>query len=190
MLEKIPSIVGEALKGVRPGLETTVGEAEFADVPETIAVESTAFGHDGPMPADASEDGRRISPPLTWRNVPDGTAGIVLIVEDADSPTPAPLVHAIVLDLAGQDGALAEGDLLSAGSPGKPHRLGKNSFMKAEYLPPDPPSGHGPHRYVFQLFALDKRPEAGPEPGRKAVVEAMRGHVVAKGRLIGTYERP
>lgn len=190
MLEHVPSIVGEALKGVRPGLAMTVGAQHFADAPETIAVESAGFGHGAALSKDFTEDGRKISPPLAWRNLPAGTRSVVLLVEDADSPTPAPLVHAIVLDLPGQDGALAEGALRSAGSAGQPHRLGKNSFMKPEYLPPDPPSGHGPHRYVFQVFALDAVLEPRPEPGRGEVVEAMRGHVLAKGLLIGTYERP
>jgi Raf kinase inhibitor-like YbhB/YbcL family protein len=190
MLEKIPSIVGEALKGVRPGLDKLVSAKEFGAVPDGIVVESPAFGHGGPMPADYSEDGRKLSPPLTWRNLPAGTAGVVLLVEDADSPTPAPLVHAIVLDLPAQGGGLGEAELKSAGAGGMPHRLGKNSFMKAEYLPPDPPSGHGPHRYAFQVFAVDRALELKDEPGRGALVEAMKGHVLAKGVLIGTYERP
>lgn len=189
MLEKIPAIFGEALKGVGPGLEKTVGHKHFAEVPETIAVESTAFGHGGPLPVDASDDGRKVSPPLTWRNVPPGTAEIALIVEDADSPSIEPLVHALAVGLPGGDGGLAAGALASEGSAGEGIRLGKNSFMKAAYLPPDPPNGHGPHRYVFQVFALDRPVNLDAEPGRGAVVEALQGHVLAKGVLIGTYER-
>ena len=190
MLEKIPSILGEALKGVRPGLDKLTANRAFGNAPETIAVESTAFGHGADMPAVYTEDGRRVSPPLTWRNLPAGTVAVALVVEDADSPTPEPLVHAIVLGLPGQEGGLAEADLKSAGGPGRPHSLGKNSFMKAEYLPPDPPSGHGPHRYAFQVFALDAPPLGlSAQPGRGAVIDAMQGHVLAKGVLIGTYER-
>ena len=190
MLEHVPAIVGEALKGVRPGLEKLVGTKDFADLPETIAVESTAFGHGGPIPADHTEDGRKVSPPLTWTNLPDGTASVVLVVEDADSPTPEPLVHAIVLGLPGRDGGLAQAALKGPGSDGEAHLLGKNSFLKAEYLPPDPPTGHGPHRYAFQVFALDI-PLAALEgaPGRGELVKAIAGHGLAKGSLIGTYER-
>lgn len=189
MLEKLPSILGEALKGVGPGLEKTVAVKEFGDVPETIAVESSAFGHGGPLPVDASDDGAKVSPPLTWRNVPPGTAEIALIVEDADSPSIEPLVHALAFGLPGGDGGLAQGALRRDGGAGAGVRLGKNSFMKAAYLPPDPPSGHGPHRYVFQVFALDQPVSLGAAPGRGAVVEALKGHVLAKGVLIGTYER-
>ncbi len=84
---------------------------------------------------------------------------------------------------------MAEGELKSAGSTGQPHELGRNSFLKAEYLPPDPPTRHGPHRYAVQVFALDTPLSLAFEPGRGAVVAAMTGHVLATGLLIGTYER-
>ena len=189
MLEHVPAALGKALQGVRPGPERLTGNRHFADIPQTIAVTSTAFGPGARMPADVSDDGRKVSPPLAWTGVPSGCAEIILVVEDADSPTPEPLVHAIVLGLPGRDGALAQGVLPSAGSAGGDLRLGKNSFLKAEVLPPDPPTGHGPHRYAFQVFALDRPLGIGPEPGRGAVVEAMTGHVLARGSLIGTYER-
>ena len=189
MLEHLPTAVGAALKSVRPGLETLTLNLHFADVPQSISVESHAFQPDAPLPVDATEDGRKISPPLAWRGVPPGAAATVLIIEDADSPTPKPLVHAILLGLPGQDGRLAEGELKSAGSAGQAHELGLNSFLKAEYLPPDPPSGHGPHRYAVQVFALDAPLAFVSAPGRGAVVEAMTGHVLATGVLIGTYER-
>ncbi len=188
MLEKIPSILGEALKGVRPGLEKTMAQKSFGDVPETIAVESTAFGHGAPLPIDATDDGRKVSPPVSWANVPSGTAEIVLVIEDADSPTPEPLVHAIVFGLPTQ-GGLAEGAMAGPGHPGEGLACGKNSFGKAEYLPPDPPSGHGQHRYVFQVFALGKPSGLADQPGRGAVVAALTGKVSAKGVLVGTYER-
>ncbi len=151
---------------------------------------SPAFADGAPIPADYTDgrpqDCRR---PLAWRGVPAGTAEIVMVIEDADSPTPAPLVHAILVGLPGRDGGLVEGELKSPGAPGRPHRLGKNSFLKAEYLPPDPPTGHGPHRYAVQVFALDRPLALDAEPGRGALVSALKGHVVATGLLIGTYER-
>lgn len=189
MLEHVPAILGEALKGVRPGLEALVAAKDFADVPEVIAVESSAFAHGAPIPPDHTGDGRKLSPPLAWRNLPAGTAAVALLIEDADSPTPRPLVHAIVTGLPNRDGGLAAGALKSPGAPGEAHALGRNSFRKAEYLPPDPPTGHGVHRYAFQVFALDTDLRLGPEPGRDDLVKAMAGHVLAKGVLIGTYVR-
>ena len=189
MLEHLPSAVGAALKGVRPGLDKLTLNRHFADVPQSITVESPAFGPNAPLPVDVTEDGRKVSPALAWRGVPAGAKATVIVMEDADSPTPEPLVHTILLGLPGLDGQLGEGELKSAGSAGQAHELGRNSFLKAEYLPPDPPSGHGPHRYAFQVFALDAPLSLAAEPGRGAVVEAMSGHVIATGWLIGTYER-
>ena len=121
--------------------------------------------------------------------MPSGAQSLVVIVEDADAPTPQPLVHAIVVDLAPEDGALAEAALPSKEHEGSGVRTGRNSMLQAAWLPPDPPPGHGVHRYAFQVFAL-----AGGEfegtPGRDAVLDAIREHGLASGCLIGTYERP
>jgi Raf kinase inhibitor-like YbhB/YbcL family protein len=133
-------------------------------------------------------DGEKLSPPLEWSGIPAGTAALVLLVEDADSPTPQPLVHAIVLDLPPSETRLAEG-ALPGPAGGAARAMGRNSYFMARYLPPDPPPGHGAHRYAFQLFALDAAPTFKAPPGRRELVDAIRGHVLAKGSLIGTYER-
>jgi phosphatidylethanolamine-binding protein (PEBP) family uncharacterized protein len=67
--------------------------------------------------------------------------------------------------------------------------MGRNSYLTTRYLPPDPPRGHGAHRYVFQVFALDRQPQFDSPPGRTALLDCIRDHVVAKGLLIGTYAR-
>ena len=189
MLEHVPKVIGEALKGVGPGLDKLVANRDFGDVPATLTVTSPAFVDGGPLPVDATADGRGLSPPLAWRGVPAGAVEVVIVIEDADSPTPAPLVHTILYGLPGRDGGLGEGELAGPAGDGQPHRLGKTSFLKAAYLPPDPPTGHGLHRYAVQVFALDAPSALDAEPGRGAVVKAMAGHVVAKGLLVGTYER-
>ena len=123
------------------------------------------------------------------RRDPAEAEAVVLVVEDADSPTPTPLVHAIVWDLPGEDGRLAAGDLEGPTSTGEGHLMGRNGYRKAEYLPPDPPRGHGRHRYCFQVFALDQRLDFDTPPGRRELIESMTGHVLAKGCLVGVYER-
>ena len=189
MLEKIPSAVGRALGSVRAGVDKLVGEAEFGEVPNIVALESDAFQDGGSIPPRYTADGEKISPPLRWRGLPGGTAAVALIVEDADAPAPEPLVHLLVWDLPPDLAVLPEGELKSPGHEGLDETLGRNSYRQTAWLPPDPPSGHGPHLYVFQLFALDRKLDFAHAPGRAALVEAMRGHVLAKGVLTGTYER-
>ena len=70
-----------------------------------------------------------------------------------------------------------------------PPRVGKNSFGKSEWLLPDPPTGHGAHDYVFQLFALDRPLALMSGATRGDLIGAMEGHVLAAAVLTGTYAR-
>ena len=185
MLEKVPETLGKALAGVRAGIERTLYETE-PTLPATLRVTSPAFTEGGALDPRYTEDGAGTSPPLAWSNVPAGAGSLVLLVEDADSPTPNPIVHAIVHRLPPTDGGLPEGALVGA-SVGR--AVGRNSFLKPGWLPPDPPTGHGDHRYCFQLFTLAAAAELPDEPGRGAVAEAVRAHGLTRGRLIGTYRR-
>lgn len=189
MLEKIPSVIGEALSGLKAGREKTAYHAAFAGIPETLTLTSPAFADGADMPARFTADGAGLSPPLAWTGLPAGTAALVVLVEDAGSPTPQPLVHLIAWDLPPEPASLDEGALPSPGHPGGTHRMGRNSFLRPEWLPPDPPSGHGRHDYVLQIYALRQRLHLAEEPGRGALIEAMQGQVLAKGLLIGAYMR-
>lgn len=190
MLEKIPAGLGHALRGVRAGYEKVVAESEpFLRVADTIVLESTAFEDGGSIPPRYTADGEKISPPLIWRNVPADAEALALIVEDPDAPAPDPLVHLIAWDLPADLRDLPEGELKSPRHEGLDEMLGRNTYRQSAWLPPDPPRGHGPHLYVFQTFALDRKLDFTHPPGRKAVIEAMCGHVLAKGILVGTYER-
>jgi Raf kinase inhibitor-like YbhB/YbcL family protein len=190
MLEKVPKGVGEALKSARPGLGAlTFNDDALDDVDVEILVTSPAFAAGGPIPVKYTADGEGISPPLAWSGVPDGIATLLLLIEDADSPTPEPFVHAIVFNLPGGGNGLDEGALPSEGHQARGVSMGRNSVLKAQYLPPGPPLGHGIHRYAFQLFALATRPAFAAPPGRSEARDALREYAVAKGVLLGTYER-
>jgi len=191
LLEKLPDAVGHALRGQRAGLDKTAFQAvDLRAGMAAITVSSLAFADHAPIPARYTADGPGLSPPLQWRGAPAAGASLVLIVEDADAPKPQPLVHAIVVALEGADGALAEGALPSPDNEGSGLRVGRNSYLQAAWLPPDPPPGHGVHRYVFQMFALTAGATFDGTPGRDAVLAAIKEHGLASGCLIGTYERP
>jgi Raf kinase inhibitor-like YbhB/YbcL family protein len=192
MLEKLPDVLGHALRGQRAGLENTAFRLlDLRQGMDAIEVKSLAFVDHAPIPERYTADGEGVSPPVQWIGVPTGASSLVLMVEDADAPTPHPLVHAIVVGLEPGDGALAEGALASPDHDGSGLQAGRNSYLQARWMPPDPPPGHGVHRYAFQLFALDAgAPAFSPTPGRDEVLEMLRDHAVASGCLIGTYERP
>lgn len=191
MFEKLPDALGHALADVRAGLVRTLFHGIDLRVgTAAIRVESLAFADHAPMPAAYTADGDAVSPPLHWSGVPRGTAELVLVVEDADSPSPQPWVHAIAHALPTDEaGGLGEGVLGGGGrEPALP--TGRNSLLQQGWLPPDPPPGHGVHRYLFQLFALESGAPLGESPGRDAVRQAVLARGLASGCLVGTYERP
>ncbi len=190
MLEKLPKNVGEALKSARPGLAAlTFNDETLGDVDMEILLTSPAFAAGGPIPVEYTADGAGLSPPLVWSGVPGEIASLVLLVEDADSPTPEPLVHAIAFNLPGSGSGLDAGALPSKDHVASGVSMGRNSVLKAEYMPPDPPPGHGQHRYAFEIFALATRPAFLSPPGRSEIKRTLSEHAVAKGVLLGTYER-
>lgn len=190
MLEKLPDAIGHALREQRAGLDHTAHRrVDLRAGAGAIRVASLAFADHAPIPALYTADGEGRSPPLAWSGVPPAAASVVLLVEDADAPTSQPLVHAIVVALPPGDGALAEGALSAEDAAGSLH-LGRHSFLASGWLPPDPPPGHGVHRYVFQLFALEPGADFSDMPGRDEVMSAIAERGLASGLLVGTYERP
>jgi Raf kinase inhibitor-like YbhB/YbcL family protein len=190
MLEHVPAWLGQMLHHVRAGHARLVVVDPALAAEGVIDLSSPAFANGARLPERFTADGDGVSPPLIWGEVPDGTQSLALIVEDPDAPALAPLVHAIVWDIPATERRLAEGAIVEDGDGGADGRdVGRNSFLSEGWLPPDPPTGHGSHDYVFQLFALSATPELGANPGRTAVVEAMAGKVLAAGILVGTYSR-
>jgi Raf kinase inhibitor-like YbhB/YbcL family protein len=193
VLEKLPESIGHALVNQRAGMENVVYNALHQLRSATrIELKSPAFVFNGRLPTRFTADGEGLSPPLEWESVPAGTDSLVMIVEDADSPTPHPLVHAIVTGLPGGNGVpgiLPEGALDSPNHHGVGLPTGQNSFLQHAWLPPDPPRGHGEHRYVFQVFALRAGEPFAEAPGRRALIDAILGRAIGVGCLIGTYER-
>ena len=175
--------IGKVMAPLRAGVDKLasrkLGNGELRS--QTLAVSSSAFSEGGAIPTDYTADGGGYAPPVAWANVPESARSMVLVCEDPDAPMPKPFVHWLVYGLPA-----AVSSLESAPAFG---REGKNSTMKAGYTPPAPPPGHGPHRYHFQVFALDTILELEPGAGRTALVDAMRGHVLAWGETVGTYER-
>jgi Raf kinase inhibitor-like YbhB/YbcL family protein len=191
MLEYLPHWLGHALRNVRAGADKLcIAQPELGGTFAALDLSSPAFADGGRLPPRFTADGEGVSPPLVWAGVPAGTAALALIVEDPDAPTPQPLVHAIVWNLPQDEARLAEGAIRADG-PGEAdgRDVGRNSYFAENWIPPDPPTGHGEHRYTFQLFALSEVGDAGTTPGRAAMVRAMAGKVLAAGLLTGTYSR-
>jgi hypothetical protein len=192
MLEHVPHWLGYALRNVRAGADKLcIAQPELGASFGTFDLSSPAFADGAMLPPRFTADGEGVSPPLVWGPLPEGTGCLALIVEDPDAPSLQPLVHAIVWNIPPDTQRLAEGAIRADGAGSPDGRdVGRNSFFAEGWLPPDPPTGHGPHRYAFQLFALSgDAGEPGETPGRGALVKAMAGRVLAAGLLTGLYSR-
>jgi Raf kinase inhibitor-like YbhB/YbcL family protein len=190
MLEHIPHWLGSALSNVRAGHDKlTLAQLDLDGVAK-LDIGSPAFASGGRLPERFTADGDGISPPLTWRGAPEGTECLALIVEDPDAPTPRPLVHAIVVDIAPNLNGLPEGAIRADGAGSAEKNVGRTSGLSEGWLPPDPPTGHGSHDYVFQLLALGPgRPSDDESPGRTDFKGYVAGRILAAGALVGTYSR-
>ncbi len=191
MLEHVPHWLGALLRNVRAGhAKLVIADPGIGMGGVTIDLASPAFADGSRLPPRFTADGDGISPPLVWGEVPAGTRCLALIVEDPDAPSLSPMVHAIVWHIPPDTHRLAEGEIARDGAGDTTGRdVGRNSYLAEGWLPPDPPTGHGAHDYVFQLFALDEAVEIGANPGRSDVVRAITGHILAAGMLVGTYSR-
>lgn len=188
MLQHIPAWMGRLLGDVRAGHEKlAIMKAGAQAHTPMIDLTSPAFAAGARLPVRFTADGDGVSPPLVWGEVPTGTKSLVLIVEDPDAPMPNPLVHALMWNLPPDLGRIAEGEIVE--DMHQVGTVGRNSYGPQAWLPPDPPTGHGEHDYVFQLFALASARELGEKPGRSDVLEAMEGVILGAGVLIGTYAR-
>ena len=186
MLEHLPRRLGEALKDVRPGTTAlTCAQPALAKLPDKM--ELWIDGMEGAaLPPRCTADGPGLSPELHWSGVPEGTAELLLLVEDADAPMPKPLVHLIAYAIPPEVAEVPEGSFTKPST----RATGRNSYLKAGWLPPDPPTGHGAHRYVFQLYALGSLSMLSGTPGRAEVAAALEEKATARGLLLATYERP
>ncbi len=153
-----------------------------------LTISSTAFRAGEPIPARHTCDAEDVSPDLAWTDPPAGTGSFALVVDDPDAPA-GTWVHWVLYDVP------AEARSLPSGVPRKETlvqpagaRQGRNDFGRIGWGGPCPPPGK-PHRYFFRLYALDRRLDLPPGATREELDRAMKGHVLARAEVHGTYAR-
>jgi Raf kinase inhibitor-like YbhB/YbcL family protein len=96
-------------------------------------------------------------------------------------------VHWVIYDLPSETKELAEAmaktEALANGA-----KQGVNDFRKIGYGGPCPPPGSA-HRYFFKLYALDVPTQLKPRATKQEVLEAIKGHMLGEGELLGRYQR-
>ncbi len=159
----------------------------------SIAITSPAFTQGHPIPKKYTGEGVDVSPPLEWKDIPQGTKELVLICDDPDAPTEEPWVHWVIYKIPASVQRLPEGVPRKARLKDPQGAFqGKNSWPAAEaigYRGPMPPPGHGVHHYYFKLYAIDAHMVVEPGMDKKRILAEMQGHVLGEGVLMGTYQR-
>lgn len=143
-----------------------------------ITITSTVFENGGNIPIKYTCNGDKISPPLSFNNIPNGTISLALILDDPDA-TGETWVHWIVFNIPTDITGFKE-------DMGPRYYIGKNSWGDISYGAPCPPMGER-HRYYFRLYALDSELDLLDGASRKEIDDAMNGHIIGQTSLMGKY---
>jgi Raf kinase inhibitor-like YbhB/YbcL family protein len=163
-----------------------------AQSPVKIVVDSPTMKAGETMPRDYTPDGRNVSPPLTWSNVPAGAKELAVVCEDFDAGNPPPWVHWVIYKIPATAKGLPEGIPIDPEAPMpadiKGAVQGLNGWKRAIYRGPAPPAGK-PHQYHFVVYALDTAIAATRGMTRADLMEAMKGHIIGQGEIVPVYGR-
>ena len=155
----------------------------------TFALTSPAFKQDERIPVKFTGEGADVSPALDWGDPPAGTKSFALICDDPDAPM-GTWDHWLLWNIPADRKGLPENVARTETVPALGGAAqGNNSWPKIGYNGPMPPKGHGTHHYHFVVYALDTALTLKPGADKKALLAAMKGHVLGQGKLTGVYER-
>jgi Raf kinase inhibitor-like YbhB/YbcL family protein len=147
----------------------------------SFVLTSQSFGSGETIPVSFTCDGADVSPELRWSEIPTSTRSLALIVDDPDAPG-GTFVHWVLFDIPASAAKLAEAEKAIGTN-------GKNGFNQTQYRGPCPPPGK-PHRYFFNLYALDVDSlNLQPGASKTDLLQAINNHVVGTAQLLGLYER-
>ncbi|MBC52976.1 MAG: YbhB/YbcL family Raf kinase inhibitor-like protein [Gammaproteobacteria bacterium] len=164
-----------------------------AEMEDTITVSSTAFDHHGMVPLAYSAYGDNTVPQISWSNLPAGTEQLALVMDDPIAPTPQPFVHWVAYNIPADAGELPEGlskDPQVTGVPALAGMInGVNGARMTGYFGPRPPADGKLHAYHFRIYALDTELDLAEGLNKTQLLEAIDGHILATGMLMGHYEQ-
>lgn len=145
-----------------------------------MKISSSDFTNGSSIPARFTCDGEDVNPALHISEVPAGAKSLALIVDDPDAPH-GTWTHWLLWNVKPDTEEIAAHSV----PPGAVQ--GMNDFPATKYGGPCPPSGT--HRYFFKLYALDVILDLPAGSNRKAVDQALHGHIIGEAQWMGRYAR-
>lgn len=193
-------VVGEVFK------KPLSSEKESADkFMDRLILKSSAFQNNDFIPKKFTCAGENINPPLEIGNVPEGARSLVLIMDDPDARLPmsergdggqatggVTWDHWLLWNIPPETQSIKEDDVPIYAVQGT------TSFGDLKYGGPCPPAspkrerGELPgkaHRYMFKLYALDRKLSLTRGAVKSEIEKAMEENILAETVLIGLYER-
>ncbi len=148
-----------------------------------LNVSSPAFKNGSRIPVNYTCTGADLSPAIQWDF--KGTAkSFAVTCTDPDAPG-GTFVHWVIFNIAPETRTLREGFPRAADYAGI--LQGVTDFGSVGYNGPCPPAGR-PHRYIFTVYALDILID-DKGVSYSGLIGRIKGHIVAQGRITGTYGR-
>ncbi|WP_421731135.1 YbhB/YbcL family Raf kinase inhibitor-like protein [Brevundimonas sp.] len=143
---------------------------------------------DGGVLADAQVKAKgNASPHLSWSGAPEGTKSYAVTCYDPDAPTGSGFWHWTVANIPADVTELKTG----ASSDGLPKGAveGRTDYGAPGFGGAAPPPGHGPHRYIFTVFAVDVEAlDVTPDNSGAVFGFNLHFHTLAKASITATYE--
>lgn len=145
---------------------------------------STDFKDGGTLPDAQVQAKGNTSPHLAWSGAPEGTKSFAITCYDPDAPTGSGFWHWTVANIPADVSEIPAGGPVPAGAVEGRTDYGEPGFGGAA-----PPPGHGPHRYIFTVFAVDaEKLEVTPEDSGAKYGFNLHFHTLAKASITATYE--
>ena len=132
--------------------------------------------------------GRDESPQLSWTGAPQGTKSYAVTVFDPDAPTASGFWHWAAFNIPAGTTSLP-GNASAAGElpPGTVELRNDAGFPG--FVGAAPPAGHGPHRYMVVVHAVDVVSLDVPADATAASLGfALFTHTLARARITGLGE--
>ena len=136
-------------------------------------------------------EGKNQSPQLAWSGAPEGTRSFAVTCYDPDAPTGSGFWHWVVVNIPANVTELP----LDAGNPKNPKLPAgalqtRTDFGQPGYGGPCSPPGHGPHRYIFTVFAVGvEQLPVNADTSAAVVGFNLNFNTLDKATITGLFER-
>ena len=150
----------------------------------TFTLTSTDVADGGVLDDAQVKEKGDTSPQLSWSGAPEGTKSYAVTLYDPDAPTGSGFWHWTVANIPADVSEIPAGGPVPSGAV-----EGRTDYGPAGFGGAAPPPGHGPHRYIFTVFAVDvEKLDVTPDDSGAKYGFNLYFHTLAKASITATYE--